>query len=53
VGKKVGLSIDVKQLDDIVVTNDATTSSFWKRFCWNDFPMIVGVVMAITGNLLT
>jgi len=52
-GKKVGLSIDMKQLYDIVMTNDAPTSGFWKRLRWNDFPLIVGVIMTITGNLLT
>ena len=45
--------VDVRTLDHIIVADDATTTGLRKRLGGNDLPVVVGVVVAITGDLLT
>jgi hypothetical protein len=43
----------VQELDDILVTNDAATACFWEGLGRDDLPMVVRVIMAVPGDLLT
>lgn len=47
------LCIDMEELDDVLVTNNATTASFREGFGRDDLPLIVGIIMTISGNLLS
>ncbi len=51
--QKMGLGIDVEKLYNVVVTNNASVARFWQGLSWNDLPMIIGVIMRITSDLLT
>lgn len=43
----------MEELDDVVVAHNATTASLRKRLGGNDSPVVVGIVVAITSDLLT
>ena len=53
VGKKVALCIDVEKLEYILVANDTAASCFGQSLGGNDFPVVVRIVVAISGNLLS
>lgn len=48
-----GLSVDVQELDNIVVADDTATPSLRKGLGGNDLPVVVRVGVTVTGNLLT
>lgn len=52
-GEQVALSLGVEELDGILVTNDATTTGSWQGLGGDDLPPVVGVVVGVTGDLLT
>ena len=53
VSKKMRFGIGVQELDDIVMPDDASTACLWKSFRWNDLPVVVGITVTISCNLLT
>lgn len=52
VGHEVSLSVDMQQLDDILVTDNTATTSLGKSLGGNDLPEVVGIVVPVAGNLL-
>jgi len=42
----------MKKLDSVVVADNATSASLWKRFRWYDLPKVVIVGMTVTCHLL-
>lgn len=51
--EEVRLGVHVKQLDDILIADDATAASLWESFGRDDLPEVVGVIVSVPGNLLT
>jgi hypothetical protein len=51
--EKMGLGIDVVKLDDISMVNNASFTSLRDGLGGDDFPEIVGIIVAITSDLLT
>ena len=51
--KEMRLGVDVQKLDNIVVPNYTATACLGKSFGRNDLPMVVGIIVAITRDLLT
>lgn len=51
--QKMCLGVHVQELDDILVTNDAAATCLWESLGWDDLPLIVRVIVSITGDLLT
>ena len=49
---EVSLSVDMQQLDDILVTDNTATTSLGKSLGGNDLPEVVGIVVPVAGNLL-
>lgn len=52
VGEQVGVGVDVEELNNILVPHNAAATGLRKGFSGDDTPVVVGVVMSITGNLL-
>jgi hypothetical protein len=52
VGEEVRLCVHVQKLDNIFVTHNPSATSLGERFSGNNLPVVVGVVMAVTSNLL-
>jgi hypothetical protein len=50
--KENRLRVVVQELDNIVMADDTTSSSFRKSLSGDDLPPIVGVIVTIAGNLL-
>ena len=53
VGKKVTLRVNVEELEYILVTHDTAATCFGQSLGGNDFPVVVRIVVAISGNLLS
>lgn len=53
VGEQVALGLGVEELNGILVTNDAATTGSWQSLGGDDLPEVVGVVVGVTGDLLT
>jgi hypothetical protein len=53
VRQQVGLRVDMQKLDDIVVTDDTASSAFGDLPGRNDLPVVVGIVVRVTSDLLT
>jgi hypothetical protein len=53
VRQQVGLRVDVEKLDDIVMTDDTASSAVGDLPGRNDLPVVVGIVVRVTGDLLT
>lgn len=51
--EEVRLGVHVKQLDDILIADDAAAASLWESFGRDDLPEVVGVIVSVPGNLLT
>ena len=45
--------LDMAQLDDVLVADDATAASFREGFSGDDLPVVVQVGMGIASDLLT
>jgi hypothetical protein len=43
----------MEELDDVIVADDAATTSFRKGLGRYDAPVVVGIVVAISSDLLT
>ena len=52
-GKKMRVGINVHKLNNIIVPNNTATACLGKGFCRNDLPVVVGIIVAITRDLLT
>lgn len=53
VREEVSLGGDMKQLDHVIVTDESTSACFWKRLRGNDLPVIIGVCMLVSSDLLS
>lgn len=53
VGHQERVSPSVEELDDIVVADDPSTASLRESLGRNDDPIVVFVLMGVTGDLLT
>ena len=53
VGEEEGVGVDVVELNDVLVSNDATSTGIWELLGWKDLPVVVGVVEGVAGDLLT
>jgi hypothetical protein len=51
--EKMRLGIDMQKLNNIVMPDDTATACLGKGFCWNNLPVVVGIGVAISGDLLT
>lgn len=51
-GKEIGLSVDVKQLNNIAIMNHTPGSGFRNSLSGDYLPKIIGIIMSISGNLL-
>lgn len=51
--QEMSLRVNMKELDDIFVTNNATLASFRECLSGDDLPLVVGVFMPVTCDLLT
>ena len=47
-----GLSVDMKKLDNILVSNNTSTTGLRECLGGNNLPFIVRIIVAVTGNLL-
>ena len=47
------VGLDMAQLDDVLVADDATTPSFREGFGGDDLPVVVHVGMGVASDLLT
>ena len=52
-GKKVTLRVNVEELEYILVTHDTAATCFGQSLGRNDFPVVIRIVVAISGNLLS
>jgi len=50
--KKVALSVNMKKLDNIFVADNSAAACLRKCLSGNDLPVVVSVIMAVTGDLL-
>lgn len=50
--KQKGLGVDVLQLNDVVVSDDPATTRFGDFLGRDDLPVVVCVIVGITGDLL-
>ena len=48
-----GLSVDMKKLDNILVSNNTSTTGLRECLSGNNLPFIVRIFMTVAGNLLT
>ena len=48
-----GLSVDMKKLDNILVSNNTPTTGLRECLGGNNLPFIVRIFMTVAGNLLT
>jgi len=53
VGEEVALCVHVEELEYILVAHNTATSRFRESLGGNNFPVVVGVVVSISSNLLT
>lgn len=51
--EEMRIGIHMQKLNNIVMSDNATTACFRERLCRNDLPMIVGVVVTVPSQLLT
>jgi hypothetical protein len=51
--EKMRSGIDVQKLNDIVLPNDTATACLWKGFRWDNLPVVVCIIVAISSDLLT
>ena len=51
--EEVRLRADVQELDDVVVADDAPTSSSGECLSRDNLPVVIGIVVPIASNLLT
>lgn len=49
---EVSLCVNMEELNDIAVANNATLSGLWDSLSWDDLPDIIGIIVGIAGNLL-
>lgn len=47
------LRVDVEELEHVVVSNDTSTSGLGESLGRNNLPVVVGVIVSVTGDLLT
>lgn len=52
-GKEMRVGVDVQKLNNVVVPNNTATACFGKGFRRNNLPMVVGIIVAISRDLLT
>ena len=52
VRQQKGLRVDMKKLNDVVMTNNAASTCFRERLGGDNLPEVVRVIVSITGNLL-
>jgi len=53
VGEEEGIGVDVVELNDVLVSNDATSTGIRELLGREDLPVVVGVVERVAGDLLT
>jgi len=51
--EEMRVGVDMKELDNIAIANNASPSSFRDGLSGNNLPEVVGIIMSITGDLLT
>ena len=53
VGQKESVRCHMEELDDVIVADDAATTGFGKGLGRDNAPVVIGVVVAISSDLLT
>ena len=53
VSEEERLGVHVKQLNDIFISDNATTTRLRESFGGDDLPEVVGVIVSVPSNLLT
>lgn len=53
VSQEIGERVDVKKLDDVFVTDDPTSARVRDLLGRHDLPVVVGIVVRVTRDLLT
>lgn len=51
-GKKMSLSVDMKELNNIAILNNTTAAGFGDSLGRDNLPIVISVIVGITGNLL-
>lgn len=51
--EKVRVGINVQKLDNVVIPDDTATTGLGKSFCWDNLPVVVGIIVSISRDLLT
>ena len=52
-GHQVGLRVDVKKLDNVLMAHDAAATSLGESLGWDNLPVVVGVIVTVASDLLT
>jgi hypothetical protein len=52
VGEEKALSSHMKELNDIALADNTAPTCWGQCFGWNDLPVVVGVIVRVSGNLL-
>ena len=52
VGHQVRVRVDMQELDDIVLTDNSTSTGFWDFLGRDDLPVVVGIIMRVCSDLL-
>lgn len=50
--KQMGIGVDVKEADDVLVPHNPSTTSLRECFGWNNLPKVIRIVVCITRDLL-
>ena len=50
--KQMGIGVDVKEANDVLVPHNPSTASLRERFSWNNLPKVIRIVVCITRDLL-
>lgn len=51
-GEENSVGVDMKKLDEIVMLDDAATTSLGESFGRQNLPVVVGVIVAVPSHLL-
>jgi len=53
VSHQMRVRVDMEELDDVVLTDDPTSTGFGELLGRYDLPVVVGIVVRVCGDLLT
>ena len=51
-GQEIALRVDMQQLNDVFVANDTTATGLRESLGRDDLPVVVRVIVGVSGDLL-